>query len=133
MELFAIWQARESWQQLARLRKPPRVAYRLMKYFQQVAQEADICETQRIQCLKDAGYKEGDLMDDDDPRLAVFADKFKSFLQQPSDVDPLDISLDELIDALDAETGNVLSERDLMLLAPFFREMEDDRTNQKLR
>lgn len=125
MKLVDIWNARNAFNTLSQLKKPPKLAYRLMKYGQQFAAEFDTCEAARVaRVYETAGVAPGtpnvNLLPGT-PEFDAFMAKFNEFLAGDSDLAPLDMSMDALIEALDAERGNVLSETDLALLAPFFQ------------
>lgn len=124
MKLVDVWNARNAFATLAQLKKPPKVAYRLMKYAKQFAAEFDTCEAARVSCVYEiAGVEPGtpniNLLPGT-PEYDAFVAKFNEFLANDSELEPLEMSMDALIDALDSERGNVLSENDLALLAPFF-------------
>jgi hypothetical protein len=51
----------------------------------------------------------------------AFVLKFTEFLEQEAELEPVGIDMDALIEGLDAEKGNVLSEGDLELMEPFFQ------------
>ena len=120
MKLLQILNAKESWARLAQLRKPPKTAYRLLKYFRKVSAESETIEAHRIKCVYEAAGGPGIDLVPPDPRFAVFLKQFNEFLEGDSDLQWSGMPMDELIAALDAETGNVLSEADLDALEPFF-------------
>lgn len=125
MKLVAVWNAREAFERLSALRKPPKLAYRLMKYERKFCAEVDTCETHRLKCVYEVSGAEPGTpvnLEPGTPEFAAFLAKFNEFLQNESDLEPVGVSMDVLIDALDAEKGNVLSENDLALLEPFFQE-----------
>ncbi len=127
MKLSEIWNARETFNRLALLRKPPKVAYRLMKYERKLSAELTLCEAQRSKCVCEvAGVDVGSIEAEQvtlmpgTAEFNAFLDRFNEFLDGESDLKPLELEMDALVDALDAESGNVLSEVDLALLEPFF-------------
>lgn len=126
MKLEQIWISREAWQTLSSLKKPPRVAYRLMKYKQKYDQEVEACDKQRERYVYEAAGEEGGsvALKPETPEFNEFLSKFYEFLQEECELEPCGIYMDQLIDALDAETGNVLSESDLAKLEPFFENPE---------
>lgn len=110
---------------MASLKKPPKVAYRLLKYGNKLQAEYDIIEKQRVKLVYEAaGVPEGSdaSINPGSPEHNKFVVGFNEFLFNDSDLEVVGLSMDELIDALDAEKGNVLSEADLALLEPFFTE-----------
>lgn len=126
MRLVQIWNSREAFGRLAHLRKPPKLAYKLLKYARKYEAEFDVCEAHRVKCVYEvAGVAPGtpdiNLLPAT-PEFDAFMVKFNQFLANDSDLEPVGIGMDALIDALDAETGNVMSETDLVLIEPFFAE-----------
>lgn len=133
MRLFDIWNVClasgekpvSTWASMASLRKPPKVAYRLLKYGAKVGAEFDVIGKQRNKLIYEAaGVPEGGevKIDPGTPQFSKFVQDFNAFLDNESDLKAVDLSMDALIDALDAEKGNALSESDLALLEPFFHE-----------
>ena len=133
MKLLDVWNAVATsqdrtvspWGALARLKKPPKVAYRLMKYGKDIDDEYNVIDRRRIELVHEAaGVEEGQpvKIEPDSPEFSRFAVAFNEFLDGESDLKPVGIGMDALIDALDSEKGNVLSEQDLALVAPFFQE-----------
>lgn len=124
MKLGYIWNAREAFGRLAQLRKPPKLAYRLLKYLRKINVELDLCETQRQKCVYEAAGENLGATDINlspgTPEFDAFIAKFNEFLATDSDLEPLDLGMDALIDGLDSEPGNAMSENDLALLEPFF-------------
>lgn len=143
MKLFNIYNAVSvpkgkqisPWGALASLKKPPRMAYRLLKYGAQVSAEFDLIERQRVKLICEAaGVPEGSPAElkPDTPEYISFVQNFNNFLDNESDMDPVGISMDELINMLESETGNVLSETDLALLDPFFKDKVEVKTDLKV-
>ena len=129
MKLFHVWNVMQQngapsvWQRFASLKKPPKVAYRLRKDAVKLATEFKVIDEHRNECILTAAGKgpgEDVNLASGTPEFAVFVEKFNEFLNGDSDLDPVGINMDALIDALDAEKGNVLSELDIELLEPFF-------------
>ena len=124
MQLINIWNSTSAWKVLSALKKNPKLAYRLHKYEKKVQAEAQVCEIQRNAILYEvSGASPGASvkLEPETPEFAEFVKKFTDFLQQESDLDFVGISLDELIEGLGAEQGNVLSENNIDLLEPFFQ------------
>jgi len=123
MKLGQIVMARESFQRLSTLKMPPQTAYRLLKYLKLVTAESEVIEKQRINLIRDvSGTKDGE-----DVNLAPgtqeharFLSEYIATLETESDLKPLDMKLDDLLAALAAEQGNVLSAADLGQLEAFF-------------
>lgn len=128
MKLVDVWNARNAVNTLAQLKKPPKIAYRLLKYSKQFSAEFDVCELARVGFVYEvAGVAPGTpnvSLEPGTPEFAAFVAKFNEFLGAESDLAPLDMGMGALIEALDAEHGNVLSETELALLEPFFQEKQ---------
>ena len=129
MKLFHVWNVMQQngapsvWQRFASLNKPTKVAYRLRKYAVKLATELKVIDEHRNECILTAAGKgpgEDVNLVSGTPEFLAFVEKFNEFLNGDSDLDPVGINMDALIDALDAEKGNVLSELDIELLEPFF-------------
>lgn len=123
MKLVTIWNASNAWATLSALKKNPKLAYRLLKYQKKVIAEHETCEAQRQKYVYEiSGAEPGSIvaLTEGTPEFADFLAKFNEFLQGDSDLEVVGISMDELIEALDAEKGNVLSGPDLDFLEPFF-------------
>lgn len=113
------------WGALATLKKPPKVAYRLLKYGDKITAEYVLIEKQRRTLLYEAaGVAEGSEVNlqPGTPAFDKFVQGFNAFLANDSDLEPVGLSMDALIEALDSNQGNALSEADLSLLEPFFQE-----------
>ena len=129
MKLGQIWNVLAAFNALANLKKPPKIAYRLMKYERKLQSEHRLCEIQRSKIVCEiAGVAFGSpeaqttVLKVGTPEFDAFLAKFNEFLENESDLQPIPLSMDALIEALDAEKGNVLSEADLALIEPFFEE-----------
>lgn len=127
MKLVTIWNAREAFATLGALKKAPKVAYRLMKYERKFMAEVDACQKQQDACIyaalgKNPACGERVSVEPGTPEHNTFVTNFIEFLATESDLGPVDMTMEALIEALGAEQGNALSERDLMLLEPFFQE-----------
>ena len=125
MKLVNVWNAREAFERLSGLKKPPKLAYRLMKYERKLSAELQLCEAHRLKCVYEVSCAEPGTpvnIEPGTPEFATFLAKFNEFLNNECDLEPVGIGMDVLIESLDAERGNVLSENDLALLEPFFHE-----------
>lgn len=123
MKIAAIWNSSKAWAVLSKLKKNPKLAYRLLKYQKKVAAELEIFEAQREQLVYETSGAAPPAvvqLEEGTPEFAAFAAKFQEFAQGESDLQWSGITMDELIEALGAETANVLSEHDIELLEPFF-------------
>lgn len=132
MKLIDVWNAVQSnkdkpvsaWAAMTSLKKPPKVAYRLLKYGAKLGTEFDVIEKHRVELIYEAaGAPEGSPVDikPGSPEFAQFANSFNEFLAGDSDLEPVGMTMDALIDALDT-AGNALSEQDLAAVEPFFQE-----------
>lgn len=125
MKLLDIQLSASAWGVLSSLKKNPKLAYRLLKYEKKVEAELNVIEKQRNEYgCEAAGVASGAewRLEPGTPEIASYNEKFNAFLQGDSDLQWIGISMDELIEALGAETGNVLSEQDIERLEPFFTE-----------
>ena len=126
MKLVEIWNSVSAWSTISKLKKNPKLAYRLLKYEKRVDKELQVCEKQRQACVYEVrGVEPGTEVEallEGTPEYATFLAKFNEFMQAESDLQWIGISMDDLLDGLGAETGNVLSEYDIELLEPFFTE-----------
>ena len=136
MKLIDVWnaasatQGKSIWSTLASLKKPPKVSYRLLKYGAKLSREFDVIEKQRIKLLYEvSGAKEGEqvIIGPGTPEFAKFVADFNEFLSGESDLELVGLDMDTLIEALDNEKGNVLSEQDLAALEPFFQVKPDEK------
>ena len=123
MKLAQIWNAQQTLQALLALKKPPKLAYRLMKYWKKVQVEIEACEQLRLKCVYDAAGVEPPAqvnLDPGSPEYASFMEKFQEAMQGESDLEWSGVTMDELIETLGDQVGNTLSENDLQHLEPFF-------------
>ena len=129
MLLVQVFNSREAFSRLSVLKKPPKLAYRLMKYAHKFDAEAAVCENQRAKIVCEiAGVEAGSaeaaavMFLPGSKEYDTWLARFNEFLQTESVIEPVGVSMDALIDGLDAEQGNVLSEADLAAMEPFFAE-----------
>lgn len=126
MKLATIWNAREALGRLSQLRKPPKVAYQLMKYEKLVMAEIDTIDKARTAfIMKAAGVADAIgpvTLDVGTPELVAFTIEFNAFLETESDLSVAPLNMDALIDALDGQAGNAMADSDLALVEPFFTE-----------
>lgn len=136
MKLSVICNSEAAWRSLSAVKKPPKLAYRLMKYTKLVSAEIKDCEEQRAKYVCEiAGVEFGTedgaqtFLLPGTPQHDEFMAKFQAFLDTESDLLPVPISMEALIDSL-GDQGNVISETDLANLEPFF--VEKPATDLKL-
>jgi hypothetical protein len=130
VKLVTIWNSKAAWAALSALKKPPKLAYRLHKYEKLVSAELDVCEKERDRLIYEGagkvmtpGVVEHVELKDGTAEFKEFVAKFNEFcVGTESDLPWSGIKMDDLIDALEAERGNVLSEDELEKLEPFFTE-----------
>lgn len=130
MKLVEIWNSRIAWGTLSGLKKNPKLAYRLLKYERLVDAELAACNA-----ISDAlVYKAAGVEPPVAPNITIvqlapgseqyvrWLSDFGAALEVESDLSWSGVSMDDLIDALAAESGNALSEGQLKALEPFFTE-----------
>lgn len=122
MKLIQIWVAREAWQRLASLKKSPKLAYRLMRYERRLSEELAVIDAKKNELIE-AIAPETKTVNANTLEMAQFIEAFGPFLDADAELQPIDMTLDVLIDAIDAEQGNVLSDSDCAALEPFFKEV----------
>lgn len=131
MKLLDIWNSKQAWAALSALKKNPKLAYRLHKYEKLVSAELDVCDKQRDALIYEAagetppppGVVKVVEVKAGTPEHASYLAKYTEFLTgTESDLPWIGVTMDALIEALGAETSNVLSEDDLDKLEPFFTE-----------
>ena len=123
MKLIQIWNAQFAWKNLGQLKKPPKLAYRLMKYGRKWDREQEDINAVRLQILwKSAGAPEGSQVELNagQPEFDAFMVAFNAAMEMESDIGPVGIDMDALVEGLDSQAGNQISESDLALLEPFF-------------
>ena len=137
MQLLQIWNAREAMQRLAQLKKPPKIAYQMLKYFRLYDKEIATCDKAREEFIYQvAGAAAGSVVTIDqlmpnpdkdgetipNPKFQEFFDRFNEFLRSDSDLPWSGITMDAMVEMLDAQEGNALSEDDLARIEYFFTE-----------
>ena len=128
MKLVQIWNARDAFNKLCSLKKPPQLAYRILKYVRTFEAELATCEAQREKCVYEAaGVAHGtpgvNLLPDTF-EFDAFIVQFNLFLANESDLEPSGISMETLVEALGDGAGNTISQHDIALLEPFFVEKQ---------
>lgn len=122
MLLGQIFASLESWRKLSAVNMKPKIAYAILKYTALVSAEAEVIEKQRtaliyeVTCtLPGTEVK----LEPDGFGWRQFVQGFNEILSQESDLEPISLSMDEVIDALEGK-DDVLSVSDLARLEPFF-------------
>ena len=133
MKLIEVWNAVNtseekpvsSWQAVSGLKKSPGLAYKLLKYGDKLGREYAVIEKHRNELIYEcSGAEPGKevRIEPGTPEYAKFMADYMEFLNKDSDLDPTGVTMDALIADLEKKDGNMLSEVDLMLVAPFFTE-----------
>ena len=136
MKLVDVWNANPAFTALAALKKPAKLAYRLMRYEQRYRKQFVICNEMHDQAVTEAaGVSAGTIVTiaGDSPEFAVFEKRFNELCDVECDLEPVGLTLEFLVDELDKMNevakqrglpeGNVLSDDDLKYLEPFFQEL----------
>lgn len=130
MKLVQVWNSAVAWQALANLKKNPKLAYRLLKYTRKIEHEIAICEKHRQSIVYELSGmeapKDGDVLivdiSTDEAKMAELNKRFNEFLQQPSDLPWIGLTMDDLVEGLSADALNAVSENDIVRLECFFVE-----------
>jgi hypothetical protein len=129
MKLLDVRDSVPAWAALKLLKKTPKLSYRLLKYEAAVAMELDVIEKQRDvygREVSGTAFPDQWAIEGGTPQATEYHAKFNQFLDGESDLKPTGVTMDELVDALDAEAGNSISEQHLALLEPFFTQPESN-------
>ena len=122
MLLGQVWQSITAWQKLSVINLRAKLAYKLLKYTALVSAEHAIAEKQRVSLIYEiTGAKEGEdvKIEPNTPEFAEYAEKFNAVMVTESDLQPLDMYFEEVINAVD-EKEESLTVGDLAMLEPFF-------------
>ena len=125
MKLIQIWNSVKAWPVLAGMKKSPSLAYKLFKYEKLVQAEIEACEVRRLALIYEVAKAEPPAvvsLDAGTPELADFMSRFSEFLATESDLKWSGIQMAELMVTLGAESMNVMTENDILMLEPFFTE-----------
>jgi len=135
MKLGTIFQSIDAWKKLSAINMRPKLAYAVLKYTRLVSAEYEIVEKQRVALIHEiTGTKEGEeaKIAANSPEIAKYVEKFNAIMVTASDLKPLDVNFEEVVNAVDSK-DEVLSVSDLALLEPFFSdyaEPEDEFRNE---
>jgi len=122
MLLGQIFQSLDSWRKLSSVNLKPKIAYAILKYTKLVSDEHAIAEKQRVALIHEiTATKEGEdaKIEPGTPEFAEYVAKVNEIMLQESSLDPINLELEEVVNALDGK-DDVLSISDLALLEPFF-------------
>jgi len=133
VKLIEIWNAVNtseekpvsSWQAVSGLKKSPDLAYTLLTYGPKLGGEFTVIEKYRNELIYEcSGAEPGKevRLEPGTPEYAKFLAEFMTFLNKDSNLEPTGITMTALIADLKKKDGNMVSEVDLMLVAPFFQE-----------
>ena len=127
MILGQIWQSIQVWQKLAKITMRPKLAYKILKYFQQVSEEVDVIEKQRMALIHElTDTKEGENAEikPNTPEMAAFIARFNEILLEESDLPLCELDCEEVVNAVD-EKDESLTVADLAMLEAFFQVSEE--------
>ncbi len=115
--------SQNGWAELSTMPKTPKVAYTLMKYVKTViTPEMEVITEHRNELIKTLG--KGDSIEPNTPAFDKFQTQFTEYLATDSDIKPIDLTMDQLIDALSSHKDNAITDGTLMLVEPFFKTEE---------
>ena len=122
MKLGQIFQSIESWRKLSAVNLKPKIAYAILKYTKLVGDEHAIAEKQRVTLIHEiTDTKDGEdaKIEPGSPEFVEYVTKLNEIMAQESELKPIDLELEEVVNALDGK-DDVLSITDLAMLEPFF-------------
>lgn len=122
MLLGHVFQSVAAWQKLSSINLRAKLAYKLLKYTNLVSAEHTIANKQREALIYEiTGTKEGQeaKIEPNTPEFLEYVEKFNAVMQTESDLQPLDMDFEEVVNAVD-EKDESLTVSDLALLEPFF-------------
>lgn len=122
MLIGQVFNSISAWQKLSGVNMRPKLALKVLRYTKLVSDEHSHAEKMRTALIYEvSGAKEGEdvKLEPGTPELAAFVEKFNEVLQTESDLQPLDMDLSDVVEAVD-EKDESLTVSDLALLEPFF-------------
>jgi hypothetical protein len=120
MKLGHIFLSIETWKKLSELKINSKVIYKVFKYMKSILAEYDIIEKQRIALIYEVTKTEPGIpvkLEPNTPEYVEYFKKFNALLSVDSDIKPLDMTLEQLV-----ESNCDLTLQDLSILEPFFTE-----------
>ncbi|OGS40336.1 MAG: hypothetical protein A3K77_04600 [Euryarchaeota archaeon RBG_13_31_8] len=120
MLLGYIFQAMPVWNKLVSMSMSPKMAYTILKYTQKINDEFVIIEKQRISLIHEltkTKNNEEASIPQGTPEFEEYVQRMNVILEVESTLKPLDMSLEQFIDAINS---NALTVNDLRTLEPFF-------------
>ena len=122
MLMGQVFNSINAWQKLSGINMKPKLAFKILRYTKLVSAEHEHAEKMRTALIYEVtGAKEGEdvKLEPDTPELAAFIKKFNEVLQTESTLQPLDIDLEDVANAVD-EKDESFTVNDLAMLEPFF-------------
>jgi len=135
MILGQIWQSIQAWQKLSKINMRPKLAYKILKYTQQVSAEYDIIERQRVALIHElTNTKEGESakIEPNTPESLAYGTRFNEILLQESDLPLCALDFEEVVDTVD-EKDESLTVNDLAVLEPFFLKLRTAKEEESFR
>ena len=123
MLLGQVFQSIQAWQKLSAIPLKPKIAYRVLKYTKKVSSEHELAEKQRVALIHEVtGTLEGQdaKIEPNTPEFQEYATRFNAIMALESDLEPIDMELQQVVDVLDDKEES-LSMSDLAVLEPFFK------------
>jgi hypothetical protein len=124
-KLGEIFNGFQSWQALASVKMEPKIAYRIMKYIRKIVSEYEIIDKQRIALIHeitDTKESEPAKIEPDTQQFFDYLSRFNEVLSIDSDLEPVELYLNEVLEAIYPNQEVSLSPQDMLLLEPFFSE-----------
>lgn len=134
MLLGQVFQSITAWQKLSAINLRAKLAYKLLKYTALVSAEHAIAEKQRVALIHEVTEtKEGEeaKIEPNTPEFAKYVEKFNAVMLTESDLRPLVMDFEEVVNAVD-EKDESLTVSDLAMLEPFFATPEKPIEGPKL-
>lgn len=122
MLLGQVFQSIAAWQKLSGINMKPKLALKILRYTKLVSAEHEHAEKMRVALIHEVtNTKEGEQakIEPNTPEFAAYVEKFNAVLTTESDLQPLNLDFEEVVNAVD-EKDEALSVSDLALLEVFF-------------
>jgi len=134
MKLANFYAAIGAMNKLAKASLAPKAAYSVLKFMRKFEVEAQIVDKQNDAIIHEiCGTKPGEAssVTPGTPEFNTYMEKFSVVLDTDSDLEVCPLKFSALLDALEAEEGNVLSAQDLALMEVFFEADEEEKPEEK--
>lgn len=126
LTLGHIWQAQQAWLTLMGMKKSVKVSYKLARYFRDVIRpELKTIDEERNALIERFGTKNAQGVPEikpDTEAMKGFIEDFNNYLTNAPGTVQADMTMDELVKGIEAFKDNVISEQELLVLEPFFKE-----------